>query len=377
MLEWFERFSPLCRAELDSITPRLLEHLWIEVLQSEWQGDLETTPRPNPASPVWLRAATRGTLDRIRPFVDPVILHRLVLRFGFNKLLNHPVVARDAGKLLLEAFRFGRLRAAKELYRIAGNFPLPANVLDVAASSDSTEMIEWLKPIVSRDCTEQAFVNAFVSAFVNAFVNGRVEMLRFLKRRLPDVFASLTTKTIGFSNHIPALVWLKNNRPELLTAKTLELAIDPGSLDAISWIVRVGRIKITLEIYHLVLFKNRPDLLEWMQYMTTFSYSTCIFGVMVNKFAAPSKDRLIEWMQKRYPGFVTQQTLEIAICLKQRRLISFPVSNYRAELLQSTRSASESARIKSPRLLGADFGGDAAEQPDADSGEGPSGAAQQ
>nr|KAJ3423190.1 Rho GTPase protein rac1 [Polyrhizophydium stewartii] len=240
--------------------------------------------------------------------------------------------------LFEETVRSGQLRVVQIIHQEALWASWTAETIDATACGRNTELVKWLVQTRPTSCTARAFAAAFA--------NTDIAMLDFLRNCFPSEFAALTPETIEFARDISVLVWLKQHRPDLFTAKLLECTVEGGSVKAAIWLVNIGGIELTAATLVHTLAKNRPDVLKWMVTTKGFKVGTSAFGalyhcknthalewlihhengsragVMVNKFAASGKDKLVNWMHTRFPGCVTQCTLEIAIHIRNPLLVS-------------------------------------------------------
>ncbi|KAL2914916.1 hypothetical protein HK105_205458 [Polyrhizophydium stewartii] len=338
---WFEQHHSLHPSELRSITPWFLDQLWTEVLLSD------------------------DMLDRICGLLHSFDLCRLLVRFGQHDqlegrdLLTLAVALAGEGgptgllripgqldwaqgraipMLFEETVRSGQLRVVQIIHQEALWASWTAETIDATACGRNTELVKWLVQTRPTSCTARAFAAAFA--------NTDIAMLDFLRNCFPSEFAALTPETIEFARDISVLVWLKQHRPDLFTAKLLECTVEGGSVKAAIWLVNIGGIELTAATLVHTLAKNRPDVLKWMVTTKGFKVGTSAFGalyhcknthalewlihhengsragVMVNKFAASGKDKLVNWMHTRFPGCVTQCTLEIAIHIRNPLLVS-------------------------------------------------------
>ncbi|KAL2915892.1 hypothetical protein HK105_204594 [Polyrhizophydium stewartii] len=338
------------------IDPVLLQRLVIRT-EPENQADSESLKDPvgcQKRRALATAMACEGKLDELKAL------------FASSRII------RVRSDFICEAAAHGQLEVVKYLRSLSRDARWPPNLMGIAASSGDMELVAWLdkngcpcSPAaidqaagsgsvrIVRFLAEARGQVCTVQAFAAAFRNGHDSMLDFLRAKFPTVFEATTAETFELSNHTCSLRWLKKHRPELVCPEMLKRTIAAGNLSAVMWLVEIGGISITPALFHLALGRNHTDIVEWMMTAKGFTIKSKVFGgsfhgcntdtlawliareggsrtgVMVNKFAASGKDKLVEWMHKRFPGCITQRTLYIAICVKNQRLVSLLVELHR------------------------------------------------
>ncbi|KAL2911570.1 hypothetical protein HK105_208969 [Polyrhizophydium stewartii] len=176
-------------------------------------------------------------------------------------------------------------------------------------------------------------------AFVSAYQNGHTDVLKVLHARFPKRISSISERRFWFPRHLDTVMWLVKHRPSLDLKVLLHSAIFSGGVDMFRWLVVKIRCYVQPHMLKTALKARNLPLVEWMvtalhlkidpsmivcdpprrNAVTSSQTMMTIFGNARNGANRPAAQRwgaMIEWIQRRFPGCITQSALEVAIRAK-------------------------------------------------------------
>ncbi|KAL2918961.1 hypothetical protein HK105_201231 [Polyrhizophydium stewartii] len=318
-LAWFDRRRPLLDAEAASLAPPARRRLWIEALETEWPGRLDTLPFVHWDPSLTLAIRSRRMLARVCAFWETsnqgdmhgVDAQRLCIRRGWTDLLcfrDAAVVAEAAAgegatvilKALYRTFRLqGRLTDLVHRAAEGGNLETvqwlcgcswsptassPSNAVYAAAGSGNLELVKWLvgngHAIVGTMAVENAAEHGHLHivrwladktverlhacVFSRACTNGHVDVLEFLRVRYPEVFGRTTDHTFEGARHVHALAWLKQHCPHMGFEECLRRACCSDNVDAAAWILENTATRVRQDMVVAALKHGALAVLQWM-----------------------------------------------------------------------------------------------------------------
>ncbi|KAL2918981.1 hypothetical protein HK105_201251 [Polyrhizophydium stewartii] len=283
-----------------------------------------------------------------------------------DDLINKRKVLSPSLKLVRCAAEAGQIEAVKWLRGRMGPAVWPPFIADAAAAGGSLEILVWLYSDARATVTPSAFQQAANNghahiivwladtltdsctedSFLAAFENGHIGVLDLLASRYPDVYDRTPDLVFRFSTHLQSLEWIKARRPHLISGVILPRLVRSGCLKAASWLVENTNAQLDRSLLQTALHENHGAIVEWLISAHGVEIEADMFvsyehgcntdalavvvkrdrrwtGFMADGFAASGKISLVEWMYIRYPGSVTQTTLEAAIRAKQLSVVAF------------------------------------------------------
>ncbi|KAL2915077.1 hypothetical protein HK105_205401 [Polyrhizophydium stewartii] len=297
--------------ELGSLGKPAREQIWVEVLESGWDGDLKLLPLIHNESPVFLAAASRPMFERLRAAGVQVARStelRLAVRHGWADIIgdtNPGDIARaaacegatdvlaglaDEGRLALkpwlaaEAAGEGHAGTVMWLHAHMRGPPWPTTVMDAAAGSGNLDLVVWLHNNTSGGCTVQAIENAAkgghlatikwlaqnrsegcnIWAFKLAANGGHVDVLEFLRRRFPSVFHSVITELFKNAQHLCVLEWLKQHWPEALKYIVARRTFTSAGAEVAKWLCSNTDYEPDSRALLSALENNNVELVDWL-----------------------------------------------------------------------------------------------------------------
>nr|KAJ3416652.1 hypothetical protein HK105_001203 [Polyrhizophydium stewartii] len=365
---------------------------------------------------VSMRLAVRYGWADVTQLADPGTLAAAAAREGAVPVLEEMHAARALGgpggpqphRLAELAASEGQLAAVQWLRGRTARSDWPAAAaMHAAARSGSLELVAWLLNTDGRSnaaggidaAAEHGHLHVVrhladhvrggecnVTAFTAAFVNGHINVLEFLRARFPQVYARAGDSAFKPVGHHASLQWLHQNRPHLVTAGLLPRFIDAGDAVAVSFLVEATGASIKPKMLQSALAANHAALVDWIVTHGRFQASRSIFDppqqhgrntdalavliahdprlapYLADTFAAAGNNKLVEWLMVRFPGSVTQSTLEIAAARPDRAIVALIVTRCKGvewDLVRARNIAAQNhAGARIMRLLGADSPGE-------------------
>ncbi|KAL2919861.1 hypothetical protein HK105_200778 [Polyrhizophydium stewartii] len=222
------------------------------------------------------------------------------------------------------------------------------SAIALAASNGHTRVVELLVDNYKGDYSSFYFDDTSIflprsghgdAAFVSAYQNGHTDVLKVLHARFPEIISSISERRFWFPRHLDTVMWLVEHRPSLDLKVLLHSAIFSGGVDMFCWLVVKIRCYVQPHMLKTAFKARNLPLVEWIvtalhlkidpsmivcdpprrKAATSSQTMMTIPGNArndANRLAAQRWGDMIEWIQRRFPGCITQSALEVAIRAK-------------------------------------------------------------
>ncbi|KAL2918454.1 hypothetical protein HK105_201855 [Polyrhizophydium stewartii] len=366
----------LLAADLWGMTEGQRIQLWQDLIDVDWQGDLDLIPGVDIASNS-LRMS-RSIWVRIKDDFYDLHVRQVAIRNGwvdlidFDNVSNLAVAATlegavwlledliDVRKLIKPSIGFvndaaasGQFEALKFLHERMLDEHWPPSVGQYSASSGKLDLVVWLSEHRLECFDSSAFRGAAdgnhmhivrwlaerftfacdTGAFACAALHDNLEMIQFFESRFPQVLDDLNAESMLGSCDIRVLEWLES-RNLIVPRYTLSHIAGGGKIDVLEW--AMARFRTELQENNLRIAHNSRcnRLLKWAYQhgvpftvksaeWATDNYNVDIMALMISRDAGriPMLVEatagyggfvLIEWWRERYGVVFGQRELEAA-----------------------------------------------------------------
>nr|KAJ3421730.1 hypothetical protein HK105_002469 [Polyrhizophydium stewartii] len=367
----------LLRAELRGLPSEQVECLWAEAFACEWQGDLRRLPRIESYGDVFLGIRSRLMLERVRRWrlADEWMLLRVAVHNGWASaahaddvedlalaaaelgavpLLRGLVCVRGAVRpsnaLAVAAARGGRRDVVEFLHERLGGDVRVDQLMEAAATSGSIELVAWLIKIHGDVLATLGAASPLHQAVVAAANFGHLHLLVFLHERFPDCFKGLDEESFWYVSDLRVMRWLHERGLVRVPQLMLERAVRLGGLESVQWISATFGLRIEQQMLETACSLNRTSLVRWILRQPRISANDscidsavdgCFVGVLavlieydrslletiVERVAIRGDVDLIEWLDVRHAGSISQRALEAAAAYGNVDAVGFILAN--------------------------------------------------
>ncbi|KAL2919411.1 hypothetical protein HK105_201056 [Polyrhizophydium stewartii] len=262
----------LARADLCGLSHLERRQLWLDVIETDWQGDLRALPLPHERSDAFLAIRTRDMYSRV-----------------CRVLSEH-----------------GRLSSAKWRQRVAIRnrwpdivdrlFDMPEAIMLMAASEGALWLIEDMLTKYTRNFI--FFCSEWVAR--HAAAAGQPDMVVFAHERLPrEPWNPDILYKAAATGNLDLVQWICENRKEIpIPTNTIDAAAGSGNLDLVVWLHMVRKDTCSVQAMNVAASRGFIHIVRWLADNRTEGCSPSAIKLI----AQTSHLDVLEFLFERYPG---------------------------------------------------------------------------